>query len=202
MPFVAVPNCAEFIVRGVVDSQEVNNTFYGVHTTTFDLAMLEIAAGILSGIWHDDILPDLSSSYFFAGVHARGLRSTVDIETDYVADAGAGGVGTGALPNNVALAIKRETGLAGRSARGRVYIGGIPFGERSSTNTINASFADNMVAGLNAIAPAWIAADWIEVIVSRVTNGVPNTPPISRAVTGYLYTDLTADSMRARLPHH
>jgi len=200
MAFVAVPNCAEFIIRGSVEGQELINTFYGVHTSTFDVAELDVAAGILSGVWHEDILPFLSSSYAFAGVHARGLRTPVDVESDYVADAGVGGVATGALPNNVALAVKRITGLAGRSARGRVFIGGIPFGERSSTNVFDVSWAADIVSGLNGLRTAWVAADWLEVVVSRMTNGIPNTPPISRLVTEYLCTDLIADGMRRRLP--
>ena len=200
MPFVAVPNAAEFVIRADVEGQDVFNTFYGVHTTTFDLAMLEVAAGLLSTRWSAHILPFLSSSYNFRGVHARGLRSSVDVETDDVSDAGVGGVGTGALPNNVAFAVKRVTGLAGRSARGRIYIGGIPFGERSSTNVFDVSWAADIVNGLRGLAADWAAADWLEVVVSRMTNGIPNTPPVSRLVTDYVATDLYADSMRRRLP--
>lgn len=200
MPFVAVPNAAEFIIRGSVEGQEVVNTFYGVHTTTFDIAELDVAAGILSSVWSGDILPFLSSSYSFAGVHARGLRTPVDIETDDVSDAGVGGVATGALPNNVAFCVKRLSGLAGRSARGRVFIGGIPFAERSSTNVFDVSWAADIVAGLNGLRTAWVAADWLEVIVSRRTAGVANIPPISRLVNAYVASDLNADSQRRRLP--
>jgi len=200
MAYVPVPNGAEFVVRGFVEGQQVNNTFYATHAAGWDVTELISAAAAISDVWVASILPHLGSSYTFAGVHGRDLRSSVGVECDFTAGAGAGTASGTTLPNNVALAVARRSGLAGRSARGRVYIGGLTDASLTGTNEVNTGVANALRVGLDAIRDAIQDVDWTEVIVSRVHDGVPLSTAVVYTVIEYIVVDLVLDSMRRRLP--
>ena len=200
MSFVPVPNGAEFIVRGVIEGQEVINTFYATKVGAWDVTELISAAAALGVLWHDQVLPHLGAAYSFLGVHGRDLRTSVGFECDVNASAGVGSASGQTLPNNVAIALKRISGLSGRSSRGRIFLSGLTDASLTGTNEINVGVASALVAAVNGLAAAWAAVDWTEVIVSRVHDGVPLSTAVVYTVVEYLVSNLVLDSMRRRLP--
>jgi len=200
MAFVPVPNGAEFIVHGVLNGEQVVNTFNATKAGSWGLTELQAAADALATQWGTQLLPHLSGDYQFTSVHTRDLRTAVGVQCDSTLHAGTGGDSGAALPNNVTLAVARRSGLAGRSARGRVYLPGIGAGALADNNTVTSAFQIIVEAALNAITAAFDGVDWTEVIVSRVAAGVPLTSAVVYTVVEYLIADRVLDSMRRRLP--
>jgi hypothetical protein len=139
------------------------------------------------------------------------------VVTDVTVDGGAtatstlapvAGVTSGAsLPNEVALVVSLRTGLAGRSNRGRFYLGGISVGATDSSDynrltTLYTGYA-NSSAGDFLTA---FNATGIDLVVASYYSGVDaNGHPIPRAeavvnpVTS-LFVNQRFDSQRRRMP--
>jgi len=201
MAFQSVAGVAEVVVRGLVNGQTITNTFYGNYGGTYGQAAITALAAAMDS-WVDvELLPLLSSSYSYVECVSKGLENINDYTDSVATSAGPGAVGVDPFPNNVALAISRRSGLTGRSARGRVYIGGLPESILSGgedyfvTASVNA-----FVDALNEVRTYMDAADWQEVIVSRWLAGVKRTEGVFFSVTDYVAVDTRVDSRRDRLP--
>jgi len=106
---------------------------------------------------------------------------------------------TPSLPVNNAIAIKRTSGLTGRSARGRIYWGNLAESHVTG-NLVQESVADAIVDFCNAVDAVAFALDWVAVIVSRTTAGAVRPTGVTFPVTQWSYSDLRVDSRRDRLP--
>jgi hypothetical protein len=112
---------------------------------------------------------------------------------------GAGGI---PLPNHVTLAVKANTGLGGRSNRGRVFHIGLS-SAMVTGSTINPPWDSNIVNAYNALIPALNAFNAAApAVLSRFHNKVQRNPATFNLISNYSLTDLTVDSMRRRLPNH
>jgi len=106
-----------------------------------------------------------------------------------------------ALPNEVALCVTERTGLAGRSQRGRLYLGGIPL---NATDGVDLNRLESAHIGTaNSAAASFLAAmisdDVTPVVTSYFHDKAPralaqNTEIVSMFVNGRL------DSQRRRMP--
>lgn len=119
-----------------------------------------------------------------------------------IAPAQYGTNGAGCNANNVTWCVKGNTGLRGRSARGRFYYCGLP-GAACIDNIIQSAFAtavladyDNLLSTLNAVNNSSLG------VLSRVSGKAPRGTGILYPYTDFVYTDLDADSQRRRLPAH
>jgi len=120
-----------------------------------------------------------------------------------VADATAiGGVGSEAAPNNVAACISIRTAFAGRSARGRNYVCGVP-NAVVTLNTMSAGYMGDVVDAYTLLIGAGtFLAGWQFVVVSRKTGGLPRPTGIFTPVTSVSFTRPTVASMRSRAVGH
>lgn len=202
MAFQPVVDGAEITVVGTKAGQVIVNTFYATGTAGWGQTEAQALADAVDEEWGTGMVPALSSEYVYVNTHVRDLRTlNGGFEADSNTHAGAGGVETPSVPNNVAIAVKRSSGLIGRSARGRVFVTGFPAAQVvNATQTIESALETTILTVLNGMRTAMDAVDWHEVIVSRVQAGVTLPEAIVYTVTEYIIVDLVLDSMRRRLP--
>lgn len=202
MAFQSVPNTASAFVQGVTNGQPTSFLLYFYRAAGYSQTDLDNLSAAVDSWAGAELRPLLSTNYAYVGTEVRGLEDEEDLTSFNNTNAGAGGVAQDPLPNNCSFAIKRLSGFTGRSARGRVFLPGIP---RTSINPAD----DNRF--LQASVSLWIqlfldilayvaASGWIEVIVSRYTQGAKRPTGVVFAVADWANTDLVVDSQRRRLP--
>lgn len=103
------------------------------------------------------------------------------------------------LPNNVTVAVKKVTGLRGRSYRGRLYHVGLDDAQVSG-NVLDSTTASGFASGYNALVVyPWTDTGWTYVVVSKYSGNAPRTAGVTTPVLSHT-VDLTIDSQRRRLP--
>lgn len=111
-----------------------------------------------------------------------------------------GTVASGAMPNNVTIAIKLLTGLTGRTARGRLYHVGL------AENQVLGNFLTGTL--VSTIQPAYDAlrtriaavSDLSLAVLSRVENKVVRPAGVMYEVIQVALGDTRIDTQRRRLP--
>lgn len=200
MAFQPVPNTvvAEIITAFGL-SGSIQNNLYFRFSGGYTQSDLDDLANDVANFWANGAMPTLSAGTTLIAVHVRGLESELDLEAFANTDVPTVGSNvSAALPSNVALALKFTTGFIGRSARGRIYIGG--WGESSVTgNLVVTSHADFIRDAFINDLVTTIPAGCEHVVVSRYHNGVLRVSGQVLPVTGYSYTDYRVDSQRRRL---
>ena len=201
MVFQSVPETAEVVMRMVCNNAPVTNTFYARKTGGYDLTSLTTLVVAVYTNFITSILPYLPIALLCDGATGRGLQFINDVEYVHSPGVVAGAAATNPTPSNVALAFKRTSGLTGRSARGRVYIGPLPTGALTTDeNYVSSAVAANLLGGLDEMRIEIAAQGWIEVIVSRYTGGTKRPTGVTFPVVDYSYSNLRVDSRRDRLP--
>lgn len=203
MAFQQVPNTAQITVRYTSDSFSMANTYHAeapAGYTASDLATLaaQIDLNAAAGM-----LADQSLYCHYVETEVRGLHSEYDTVALNSTSAGVGGVVDQMMPVKIAFAIQRYSGQTGRSARGRVYVTGIPvsyidIGE-ANRNYLKVSAADaylGHVEGFRTVIEA--IGPWNAVIVSRYHNGSKRATGITFPWIGSKYSDRLLDVLRSR----
>lgn len=115
-----------------------------------------------------------------------------------------GTAGGNPLPNNATLALKLDTGLRGRSNRGRAYhIGITDAALGTGEQLVTSAYAGNIVAVYQALVTAIAAAGSFQLcVLSRKTGGAFRANGIGTPVTNVVLADPFIDSQRRRLPGH
>lgn len=201
MAFQSVPNTAEVVIEFLLNSVAFTNTFYAELPGPYDVTDLENLAAAMD-LWVDTyLLPELGADTTYVRTTVRGLENIVDLEVINATNSGVGGVAVQALPVNLAFCVKRETGLTGRSARGRVYLAGFGLTYLSANeNFWDATDMVDVINALNEIDDVMLGVGWTEVVVSRYSNGAKRTTGVTFPVTTYVAVDYRVDSRRDRLP--
>lgn len=152
--------------------------------------------------------------------HLAGARSTQTfaqriIATDLTTATGAriikpvsptrvGSAGGNPLPNNATLAIKLDTGLRGRSNRGRVYhIGITDAALGTGEQVVTSAYAGNIASVYQALITAIAGAGSFQLcVLSRKTGGAFRANGIGTPIISAVLADPFIDSQRRRLPSH
>jgi hypothetical protein len=104
-----------------------------------------------------------------------------------------------ALPNNVSFSLKKNSGLAGKSYRGRTYMLGLTEADVTA-NSISGGSASAFVDAFNeAIILVGSEDTYAMAIVSKYTAGNPRANALVNNVAGFTYADLVVDTRRDRL---
>lgn len=201
MAFIPVPDVAQFNVRGTINGIPMENVLNFVKDTPAEwvVAELNVASLALRQAWQDHILDVLSVEYEALTVYARDLTSASGAVSEVGFLPGSVGIVTGdSLPGNVAACITHRTGRAGRSFRGRTFIGGLA---ESSTllNNLTDAYATTLIDAWRLVIDDMKAVDFIFVIPSRFTNNAPRTTGIYTQVDSSVLRDQRVDSQRRRL---
>jgi hypothetical protein len=179
--------------------KEVTNTFYAKFSGAYTQSDITALAESVDAWVASDLLPVVGSSWSYDHTTVRGLTSEADFEATSGVFAGAGALTGVAMPNNVALAIKRGTGMTGRSRRGRVYVAGWMDSMLASDNRAGDAVAGAIAAALNGLSAVVADVDWTEVLISRVVDGVPLEVAVAYTIVEYVVVDLVLDTMRRRI---
>lgn len=201
MAFQAVPDTAEAVMVFLGDGGIMTNTHYAKFFGMYDLDDLQDLANVYDEFAADDLVPQLANDVQYLRTEVRGLSAINDLTAQQAAGTGLGLQSSSMYPSNVSWAIKRLSGFTGRSARGRVYVPGIPRNNtQSAGDSLNLSYAGDLRAAFRTIKDHMAPFNWTEVIVSRWENGAKRLFGITFNIEDWDYTDLIIDSRRDRLP--
>jgi len=200
MAFQPVANCAEVTVIWTRNNQRCTMTFGAAHAGAYDQTLIDNLA-LNMDVWAvNEFLPILVATDQYEGVDVRGLANSIDLSAEVTTNAQAGEAAALPLANSLCVAVKRSTGLTGRSARGRVYVplhvSMVDTNEDFITTTAQGVIED----ALNEVSGQMANAGWIHVVISRQHQGVVLEEGVARAVTGYAMADREIDTQRRRMP--
>lgn len=114
---------------------------------------------------------------------------------------GTGVTGGQQMATSACIAVERRSAGLGRSSRGRVYYPTWSTAWLSGLDQVDAAKLANLVTALGAFQTAVEGGTYPcgMGIVSKVTGGVPNVPPIFKQTVSWLNSDVFVDSQRRRL---
>ena len=203
MAFQPVVDTAEIDVIYTLNGATLQNVFYAALVGGYTLADLTVLAAAIDaqiqGTWK--ALQPIEA--FYSRTEVRGLAVENDLVVSDNTNAGVGVDPSATLPNNLTIAVKKESGLTGRSARGRTYWIGIPRDKLNSANEnlLGITYVNGVVAAVDSIRGAIIgAALWTPVLVSRFSGGTQRPFGILFPWISSVAVNEGVDTQRGRLP--
>lgn len=201
MAFQRVPETAEAIVRYTAGIKPVVMTFYARFIGGYSTSDLIALANNVDTRVGNNFLPIQTDDIVYNSTLVRGLDKINDEEVIDSDNTGFGGVVSKGLPNNVSFAVKRLSGLTGRSARGRIFWVGMPDTDLATDENFLTGPASLAILGaIDLMRTSLALSGWTPVIVSRFTGGVKRDPAVTFVWTLTGITDERVDSQRGRLP--
>jgi len=201
MAFIPVTGAAQFNIRATVNDIPMENVLHFVKedSAIWDTTDLTVALSVLGQAWQDFMLDALSVEYVARTIYARDLALEFGAISEYAFLPDSTGVVTGdALPGNVAACITHRTGQAGRSFRGRTYIGGLAESQ-VTLNELTGPAMTAILGGFQAVIDEMSGSSYSFVIASRYTNNAPRTSGIFTVVQSSSFRDAVVDTQRRRL---
>lgn len=201
MPFIPVPNVVEYRVVHRYLNQPLTNSIYVQYDQPPSPNDLQSGCSQLAQLWATNIMPNLSSDCVFTQVFARDLSFQSSFVYTYtgVPLPVSGGAFGQPMPSHVAVVVSLRTGLAGRSYRGRLYIGGLTELQVDGDYP-NVGIRNAITAGVSAVIVGMLTTDRRCVVVSRYTAGRPRNPGVANPILSVLNVTQRVGSQRKRLP--
>jgi len=175
MAFIPTPNTAMATIRYQGDGGVVAiNRLYCAVEDPVTSEQLEEITDALYDVWVAQILPNTSNNWFLAGITARDMSEEeglqfIDENSYPMGGTVSDGVGQGA---QVSYTVTLNTGLVGRSARGRVYGVGLPTSYQDGHRVTDAAHAILQPAW-NLVRSAMETAGHALQVVSFFDEGLP-----------------------------
>lgn len=203
MAFQPAPACAQAVLRfglttgGTFTHANVLN-YVSDGATAWTAGQLETLGEALAA-WFDAIAKvNMSAVYSLINIELRGLESQEAAYADWPVGI-AGSAAGDPLPPNVAACITMTTPFTGRSARGRMYWGGL-----AESQSGGASLNAGNVTGINDMAEALLNdvnndSPGQLVVLSRYSNGVARVNASPFVVTSMALRDGVLDTQRRRI---
>jgi len=201
MAFIPVANTAQVRMQFLYDGQHCENVYHVENTGAWDVGGLQALGDGFIDWWDTELKAFAPDTVSLRQVVLRDLTTESGLAVERTTGLPLVGTnGSPALPNNVTVAVKWSTGLAGRSFRGRTYHIGMP--ENSTVgNTVSASPLLDLQAAYDALigVPPAVDAAYSLVVVSLFHD---NAPRVAGVTTPILDSSIepTIDSQRRRLP--
>ncbi len=203
MAFQSVPDCAQVNIIYSQNSVVMQNSFYGFHPGGYSLGDLQALADDIDTAVPILWLPRQTVDATYLRTEVRGLANENDLVAEADAGSAVGDDAFGGLPNSVTCAIKKSSGLTGRSARGRVYWIGMPKDklEAADENTIDTTFVAALVTAVDGIRTnIESVGTWEAVLVSRFLDGEKRTVGEKFDWVATSSVNNIVDTQRGRLP--
>jgi hypothetical protein len=202
LAFIPVPNIAEVFIEHSLNGKPGVGWVVHYETTAGSWSTTELTelCALLRAWWNDEMKATVTAQVILQRIRARDLTTANSPIVEYNTGMPITGTGTGSSePGNVSFSIKKNTGLAGRSFRGRIYMMGM-----SDTNVVgnllNSTVANLWVAAwTEALFLSGTTYDYGMVVASRYANNAPRVSGISTPVLSVSYADLRIDTRRDRL---
>jgi len=185
MPFVPTPGIvqANLFYTGPGGVVAQNRLYCAASTPPVEDDLSETAAAIMD--WAvNDWAPQSIDTWELTGLTIRAMNEEEGINLIQTDDLPVDGeVGSGLdIPNQVTATVTLNTGLVGRSARGRIYIVGLSSGSNNATRLTDAVQAQWQGVFNNLLSKLETAGHALQV-VSFVDGGTPRTEGRSLVVT-------------------
>lgn len=172
MPFQRVPNTAEVRIVFNVVNEEHSNYYHAEQATPYNQAGIDALAAGVDQNAGPAFAAIMSVNDAYLRTEVRGLDTEFDLFGSANTFTVAGSVVKNVLPPNLSFVIRKLSAFSGRSARGRVFICGIPDDSVQTVvdaqKNIKSANADAWSAVVDGVR---IAIDnvgiWDPVIVSR-----------------------------------
>ena len=201
MAFQRVPDTAEITTLFNANNIPTLMTWYAEFPGGYSLADLLNLANNIDVQVDTSFLPLMTIDILYDRTNVRGLDKIDDLEVSDQTNAGPGLVLEKGLPNSVTIAIQRNSGLTGRSSRGRVFWLGLTSDQLTADeNFVIAATVTSIVAAVDAIRAQIAGSGWNPVIVSRFTGGAKRTEGVTFPWINTLAVDARVDSRRDRMP--
>lgn len=201
MAFQPVPGVIQATVVFLLNGENWVNTHYFSHVQAEQSTIIQECADEVDAWMGNAFMPLLSNACSYVRTETRGLGEENSYAGLATAGAESGAVVSNPTPSNVTAVFKRASGLTGRSARGRIYISGMPVTALGADeNFFTSAFMNGVLTSLNNLRVVMAAASFTEVVVSRYSNGVKRAEGVSFAVESWSYTTLRVGTQRPRLP--
>lgn len=204
--FQPVAKTVELTVQALFNGELVENKFYAQGSSAITDTMVAALAGVVDNWVGATWLAVLPDTYVYTRSIARDLTTEASFEVVNAGHGGTpGGLAVAGLPNNVSLAVHRDTGLSGKKAKSRVYIPGIANGFVTTPNIITSAGATAFIDALDTLRSDILADSsntWLYGYVQRIIDHVKLATGNFIEVFGHSLVDHVLDSQRARLPLH
>jgi hypothetical protein len=200
MPFQAVPDCAQAVIRCNRNSQEMVNILHFYHPLGYTQSDLDALAAAVDSQVGAHYIHSMAPSVGYLSTDVKGLALVNDLTSIDSTSVGSGDMsGVDNLPSNVTWVATLRSAYTGRSARGRFYT--MPFTDLglASINAVTSTFATSVITFLNDVVAQALLAGWTMVVVSRFHNKAPRTTGIYFPITNITARNYLTDSQRGRL---
>lgn len=203
MAFQPVLDTVEIDMIFTYNGEIAQNVFYASIAGGYSLADLVVLAAQIDVNWQGNWRAQQPLEVTYLRTEVRGLAVENDVEATDNTSTNPGTDVSPAMPNNVTFAIKKESGLTGRSARGRTYWIGIPTSKLDSPdeNRLKQIYIDLIVLAVDTVRTSIIAVPlWSPVLVSRFSGGVKRSMGKTFPWITTTNVDRIIDTQRGRLP--
>lgn len=203
MAFQPVPNTVEIDMIFTLNGVAAQNVFYAELPAGYVLADLVALAAQIDVNWQGNWRTEQPGEVTYLRTEVRGLAVPNDLIATDATSTNPGTHISAALPNNVTFSIKKESGLTGRSARGRTYWIGVPTNTLTPVdeNLLTQAYVDLIVANVDTVRTSILAVpNWLPVLVSRFTEGLPRAFGVTFPWISTTNVDRRVDTQRGRLP--
>lgn len=205
MAFQSVPNTAQARVIFDLEGTQFSNTFFYEADAGYGQSDLDDLAVAVDSLAVPTLLNLLEDSVSYLRTDVTGLENINDLASSANAATGLGGQGGNRpMPLNVAFCITRRSGLTGRSARGRTYIGGLPATGTAFMSPgytlLSTAYAAGLLAAVDlfrSMTSSLVA--WQPVLVSRYTLGSKRPVGVTFNWTETTFDDRKVDTRRSRV---
>jgi len=200
MPRPPTPNVAEVTMTFLQDGQYLINTHHFLNTAGWDEGSLNNLGTAVREWWDTNLQSAVNTAVSLVAIDVVDLTEGSGLGISVTTGLPITGTATGdALPNNVTVAVKKGTGLVGRSYRGRTYHIGLSEGQVTG-NTLEPVVVSALIDAYDALRePEGVIIPVDMCVLSETTAGGPRTEGICTVVTG-IGVDPIVDSQRRRLP--
>lgn len=199
--FVPCPNVAEVAMIYECFGQNVENVYHfqmpAAITHDTMVALLDDMNG-----WEIDHMPGVRhNSTQFVRLIGTDLTTQSGILVQLDANPITDGTDVHPSPNNVTIAVKHNTGLRGRSFRGRTFHVGLP-ADFIIGNEVTAAGRTTLTDRYSLLIDTSVITGGAELcVLSRRHNNAPRAAGVATPVT-LITINPTLDSQRRRLPEH
>lgn len=203
MAFQAVPETVEIDLIFTQSGEIAQNVFYAKLIGGYTLTDLEDLAARIDLQWDGTWKARQTGETIYLRTEVRGLAVENDLFAENNDSTGPGTHVGIEMSNNVTFAVRKLSGLTGRSARGRTYWIGLPVSEllANDKNQLEPVYTALVVAAVDDIREAINGeGDWLPVLVSRFSGGVKREFGVTFPWNSSSNVDNRVDTQRRRLP--
>lgn len=201
-PFIPLPNTAQLQMIYTSANEPCENVYYVQGTSAWDIAGLTALVTYFAA-WETATAHTLrSDNVILTLIRATDFTTQTGAEVE-TPQAITGTLTPNHLPNNVTWSVKANTGVRGRSFRGRTYWIGLNGAQvdTSGQSVLNTP-ATNIVAALNTLRTGAMPNAGKLVVASRKNDKVWRTVGVLTPIIEYVAIDQFTDSQRRRLHGH